>query len=171
MKLLLIVLVLSTIISPMFLNCLGAYGMISHANQNIANNQDMLQYQQTLMSNMRFYGYTMLVSSLLMTVSTVLCLCKFNIAPMITQSTGFTICMVVMVKISAIADKYGLTDAEMQPLSEKYFNRHFVSIVPLILLITVCLIRFFSYEERCKRRQKRLDKIAKENAPCEKIVD
>lgn len=171
MKLLSIILVLSTIISPIFLNCLGAYGLISNANENLANNPDMLEYQQTLMSNMRFYGYTMLVSSILMTISTVLCLCKFNIVPMITQSIGFTICMVVMVKISAIADKYGLTDIEMQPLSEKYFNRHFVSIVPLILLIIICLIRFFSYDERSKRRQKHLDKIAKENAPCEKIVD
>lgn len=170
-RLLQMALIISTVISPIFLNCLGAYGMISNANQNIYNNPDMLEYQHTLMNNMCFYGYTMLFSSLLMIVSTVLCLCRFNIVPMIMQSTGFTICMVVMVKISEIADKYGLTDSELQPLSEKYFNRHFVSIVPLILLVLICLVRFFSYDERSKRRQKHFDKMAKEDAPCEKIVD
>lgn len=145
--------------------------MISNANYSLANNPDMLEYQQTLMSSMRFYGYTMIVSSVLMVVSVVLYMCRLNIIPIVTQSSGFAICMIVLSKISAIADKYGLTDADMQPLSEKYFNRHFISIIPCILLITLCLLRFFSYEERSKRKQKHLDKIAKENEPCEKIVD
>lgn len=145
--------------------------MISNANQNLLNYPDLVEYHKTLMNNMIFYGYSMIFSSILMTISTILCLCKLDIIPMVTQSTGFSICMVVMVKISAITDKYGLTDAQMQPLSEKYFNRHFITIVPFLLLILICLIRFFSYEKRSQRKQKKLDKIAKENAPCEKIID
>ena len=171
MKLLQGVLVAFTIISPIFLNCLGAYGMISNANENLTNNADLLEYYQTLMNNMIFYGSTMIFSSVLMVLSTILCLCKFNIVPIITQSTGFTICMIVMVKISDIADKYGLTDAEMQPLSEKYFDRHFITIAPFLLLLIICIVRFFSYEYRSKREQKRLDRFNKENAPCEKIID
>lgn len=171
MKLSQVILVIFTIISPIFLNCLGAYGMISNANQNLTDNIELLEYYQTLMNNMIFYGNSMIFSSVLMVISTILCLCKLDIIPIITQSTGFTICMVVMVKVSAIADKYGLTDAEMQPLSEKYFNRHFITIIPFLLLIIICIVRFLSYEKRSKRHQKRLDKIAKENASCEKIID
>lgn len=171
LKLLQVILVILTIISPIFLNCLGAYGMISNAQENLSNNPNMIEYYQTLMSNMSFYGYSMIFSSILMLLSAILCLCKLDIIPIITQSIGFSICMVVMIKISAIADKYGLTDAEMQPLSEKYFNRHFITIAPFLILILICLLRFFSYEKRSQRRQKKLDKIAKENAPCEKIID
>ena len=170
-KILQVLLVILTIISPMFLNLLGAYGMISQANQNLALNSDLMEYQKNLMSTMNSYGCAMVFSSILMILSTILCLCKLDIIPMVTQSTGFAICMFVMVKISAIADKYGLTDSELQPLSQKYFTRHFITIFPFLLLIAICLIRFFSYDKRSQRQQKRLNKIAKENAPCEKIID
>jgi hypothetical protein len=170
-KVLEVLLIIVTLVSPVFLNCLGAYGMISNANENLNGSTELIEYYQTLMHNMVYYGYAMIFSSILMVVSVVLYFCKLNIIPMVTQSTGFSICMVVMVKISAIADKYGLTDSEMQPLSEKYFNRHFITIVPLVLLLLLCLLRFFSYDSRSQRKQKKLDKIARDNAPCEKIID
>lgn len=170
-KVLLVLLVVLTLVSPIFLNGLGAYGIISNANENLANNPDLSDYLKTLMNQMVEYGYLMVASSVLMVVSTVLCLCKLNIVPMVTQSSGFAICMFVMVKISAIADKYGLTDSDLQPLSEKYYNRHCVTIAPFVLLLLICLLRFFSYEKRSERKQKKLDKLAQENAPCEKIID
>lgn len=170
-KVLEVLLVVSTLVSPIFLNGLGAYGIVSNANENLANSADLLEYYVNLMHQMLEYGYLMVASSVLMVVSLVLCLVGLDVVPMVTQSAGFTICMVVMYKISAIADKYGLTDSEMQPLSEKYFNRHFVTLVPFLLLLAVCLMRFFSYDKRSQRRQKRLDRLAKDNAPCEKIID
>jgi hypothetical protein len=169
-KVLEVLLVVLTLISPVFLNGLGAYGIISNANANLANSTELLEYHKTLMNQMLEYGYLMVVSSILMIVSMVLCLCKLNIVPMVTQSSGFAMCMFVMVKISAIADKYGLTDSDLQPLSEKYYNRHCITIAPFVLLLVICLLRFFSYEKRSQRRQKKLDKLAKENAPCEKII-
>lgn len=170
-KVLEVILVILTLISPVFLNCLGAYGMVSNANDNLNGSTELIEYYQTLMHNMVYYGYAMLFSSVLMVLAVVLYFCKFDIIPMVTQSVGFSICMVVMVKISAIADKYGLTDSEMQPLSEKYFNRHFITITPLVLLLLLCTTRFFSYDKCSQRRQKKLDRIAKDNAPCEKIID
>lgn len=166
-----ILLVVSTIVSPMVLNFLGGYGLIVQAKDNLNEYPDMIAYQQDLMNLMVTYGKTMIASSVLMVLAMMLCLCKFNVVPVVLQSTGFTICMVIMFKISAIADKYGLSDSNMQPLSEKYFNRHIITIVPLVLLITICVVRHFSYENRIKRKQKRLKKYEEENAPCEKIID
>ena len=166
-----VLLIILTLISPVFLNLLGGYSMIFQANQNLELYNELSDYHINLMNSMKSYGTMMIVSSILMIFSTILCLCKLDIIPMITQSTGFALCMYVMIKISAIADKYGLTDNDLQPLSEKYFNNHFWTLFPFILLMIICLLRFFSYEKRSKRHQKRLEKIQRDNAPCEKIID
>lgn len=170
-KILIFLLVIFTIISPIFLNGYGAYSMIVQSNRNLANNPDLVAYQVNLMDTWKSYGGLMIFSSILMVLSTILCVLSFDIIPMITQTIGFTICMILMFKMSAIADKFGLTDSSLQPLSQKYFNRHIITVVPFLLLIVICLCRFFSYEKKSKRNKKRLDKINKENAPCEKIVD
>lgn len=170
-KFLLFLLVIFTLISPIFLNGYGAYSMIMQSNQNLETYPDLVAYQVNLMDTWKSYGKLMAFSSMLMVISAILCFLNLDIIPMVSQSMGFALCMVVMIKMSNIADKYGLTDSSLQPLSEKYFNRHMVSIIPFLLLMIICLVRFFSYEKKSKRIQKRLDKVNKDIAPCEKIID
>jgi hypothetical protein len=171
LKFLTFLLVVLTLVSPMFLNGYGGYSIIYQAEQGLAQGDELVTYQVNLMETWKTYGIMMLVSSGAMVLAMVLCLCKLDIIPIILQTGGFSLCMVVLSKISAIADKYGLTDSELQPLSEKYFNHHMVTIFPWLLLVVICVMRFFSYEKRTKRRNKRLEKIQRDNAPCEKVVD
>lgn len=117
-------------------------------------------------------GVVMLVSVGLMTVSTVLCMLKFNITAVITEIIGFSLSMFSLIKMMGYADELGWSnEITMQPASDIFRNRVLPTIAPFILLIAVTALQYFSYEAQTKRRIKREEKEKLENMPAPKIIE
>ncbi len=153
-----ICLIISTAVFPLFMNLMSGIGWIS---------------TYTRYSNeIRTMGIIILISSALMTLALIFCLLKFNLFAIFTECLGFTVTMTVLTKMMNYADNNGWSNQiTMQPASDLYRNRILPTIIPFVLLITIALLQYFSYEEKVKRKIKREEKEKKENMTAPKIIN
>lgn len=116
-------------------------------------------------------GIFLIASGALMTAGTVLVLFRKNIASLICSCTGFSLCMLMLYKLTEHADSAGWSDAyTMEPVSDMYTARILPVIAPFAIAAVLAVIQFFSYEEKERRRLRRQLKEEKENEPAPPIL-
>lgn len=80
----------------------------------------------------------------------------------------------LLLKATGLADEYGWTGQTEQSFGRNaatvWRNGMMWNAVPFLLLMLLCLTRFFSYEAASKRAQKRAEKAAAENASAPSIL-
>lgn len=152
-----ILLIATTAVFPMFMNLMSGIGWISAYGE----------YD----SKFIVLGTFMIISSVLMTASVILCMMKLNIIAVLTDTVGFAAAMTVLSKMMKFADESGWSDRfTMQPASDIYRNRILPTLIPFILLIAAAVIQYFSYDETIKRKNRREEKEKQKNLPSPKII-
>lgn len=157
MTVLRVILAVLTLIYPVFMVGLTGAGLIYNSES----------YGESITR----MGVVFIIAGAAMTIGTVLVLLKKNIISMIFNASGFALCMLMLAKLVDHADRAGWSNAHtMEPISSMYITRIIPVVMPFVLAITIALIQFFSYEEREKRRMRKQEKKAKENATAPSIV-
>ena len=112
-----------------------------------------------------------------MTAGTVLCLFRKSlpnlIAPFLSGG-GFVLCMYLLGKLVARADANGWHGPgiyEGVTMSYLFRTRLIPCIAPAALTVIIALCQYFSYDLGEERRERRRQRLEKENAPAPKIVD
>lgn len=120
-----IVLAVSTLIYPLFMVILSGAGLVFNGNS----------YGLKLV----LCGIFWIVSGLMLTSGSLLCLMKKNIPALILSSAGFLICMTVLFIVTAHAEKYSwnmLYYAEFT-VSGMYIKRIIPTALPFILTLLI----------------------------------
>lgn len=120
-------------------------------------------------------GVFLIASGLMMTAGAVLCMFKKslpNLASLFCSVIGFVICMMMLNKLTAHADRAGWMDNfNMTPISDMYRTRIIPVIAPFLLTVVISLVQYFSYDASEERREKKRRREAEKNAPSPPIVD
>lgn len=120
-----IVLAVSTLIYPLFMVILSGAGLVFNGNS----------YGLKLV----LCGIFWIVSGLMLTSGSLLCLMKKNIPALILSSAGFSICMAVLFIVTAHAEKYSWNMpyyAEFT-VSGMYIKRIIPTALPFILTLLI----------------------------------
>lgn len=95
-------------------------------------------------------GVFLIISGAFMTIGAVLCLFRkntANISAVIFSSGGFILCMAMLRKLAAHADKSGWSDKyTMTPISDMYRTRLIPCVIPVVLVIVAAVIQLLSYK-------------------------
>lgn len=95
-------------------------------------------------------GIFLILSGVFMTIGAVLCFFRKNIAnisAIIFSSGGFILCMAMLSKLAAHADKSGWSDKyTMSPISDMYRSRLIPCVIPVALVIIAAVIQLLVYE-------------------------
>lgn len=151
------ILVLLTLVYPLFMVILSGAGLVYNSD---SYGEDIVRI-----------GALLIASGVAMGIGTLLVMLKQNIASVIVEIPAFALCMTMLNKLVTHADSAGWSNAHtMEPISSMYITRIIPVVMPFVLAITIALIQFFSYEEREKRRMRKQEKKAKENATAPSIV-
>jgi uncharacterized membrane protein len=145
-----ILIIVTALIYPVFMNILGGIGMY--------------------MGGGKSYGIGMLISSGLIILSVLLCFKRINIPSAIIATTGIILCIVCVYSFAQIPIEKGLSDADFVPLENKYYFRHYPTLLVYIFQIILTSMQLFSYDEIIKRKQKHNAKLEKENEEAPKII-
>lgn len=85
-----------------------------------------------------------------MTIGAFFCLFRkktANISAIIFSSGGFILCMAMLSKLAAHADKSGWSDKyTMTPISDMYRTRLIPCVIPVVLVIIAAVIQLLVYE-------------------------
>ncbi|MDE5582954.1 MAG: hypothetical protein K2J08_04555 [Ruminococcus sp.] len=96
-------------------------------------------------------GIFLIVSGLLMTVGTLLCISgkKFsNMLSAVFSASGFMLCMALLNRLIAHADRNGWTDKfKLTPVSDMYRIRIIPVAVPFALTLFISLVQYFSADK------------------------
>lgn len=153
-----IILVILTLIYPVFMDILSGAGFVYNSDSYGAR--------------LTMFGWLMISGGVLMTIGTVLCLLKKNVISIIFSIAGFVLCMTILYNIIQHADSHGWMDHyNLNPISDMYKVRVLPTIAPFVMTVIISGIQFFSYECAEKRREKKRRKFEKENAPVPSVVD
>lgn len=144
-------LVILLIIYPLFMNFLGGTALIYEAYDNMR----MSLLEEADFRRFCTLGVMMLVSSLLFTVSTVLCIRKKDIPAVVIETSGIILCMAVVLTLRKIALESGLSNDELKPYADIYMERHIPTIAHSIVLYIISFASYFSYENKVKRNMKK----------------
>lgn len=151
------ILAVLTLVYPFFMVILSGAGLVYNSD---SYGEDIVRI-----------GALLIASGVAMGIGTLLVMLKQNIASLVFEIPGFALCMVMLDKLVTHADSAGWSNAHtMEPISSMYITRIIPVIAPFILAVTIALIQFFSYEAREKRRVRKAEKEAEENAPAPPIV-
>lgn len=154
-------LVVTTLIWPIFMDCMTAYGWLLHADH----------YGDAF----RGYAYGVFVGAGLMSLGVVLCLVRWNAAAGLSGTVGFLSILIPIVKAVAAAreNSWGPQTEQGfgQLASDLWSDRMYPTVAPFVLLLLVCFLQFFSYEAVVRRQKKREARLAAEHAPAPHILD
>ena len=121
--------------------------------------------------SIRNSGIALIASGLIMTVSSVLACLRKNIAALILDSAGFTLCMTMLFIVMNHADSSGWSDNyTMEPVSGMYFRRIFPVIIPFILTAVISIAQHLSPKSAKSRQEKKRLREEKENQPAPPIL-
>lgn len=124
-------LIISYVIYPLFFNLLGGIFTIAGARSNYIN----LEVNSETMIYFTAVGSGMIISSILLTISTFLCIRKKKMSALIVELAGISICMIsVLFLVNSAAEK-GITDSNFRPYSYIYSVRHFPTVIHSVILI------------------------------------
>lgn len=151
-----IVLIISTLWFCVFCDSMAALGWITAAR---AGESWGLQFVD--------YGYIMLFAVVLMTVATVLCLCKINRISMVMSWSGCILAFAMMSKAVSYANDAGFySTIRDMPASSVYQQAIMPTAVVSVILTALALMQYFSFDAAEKRRKRKAEK----DAPAPKIV-
>ena len=123
------------------------------------------------------YGIVLIASGAMMTAGAVLCLFRKNLANLISpflSGGGFVTCMVILSKLVKRAKANGWHGSGMyENVTASYLfqSRLIPCVLPVSLAITIALCQYFSYDLIEVRRERRRERLEKENAPTPSIID
>ncbi len=161
-----VLLVLTTLVYPLFMDLLSAAGWQHNVN---AGNYPSL---------FGAYAAWMTIGALLLTAGTVLCLigksCRFwqcNIAALVCAALGIIPCMTVLYQVMAYADQNfpGMRET-MAPVSAMYRDRILPTLLPFLLICGLSVWQMCSYECGVYRRQKREERRRKDAEEAPRIL-
>ncbi|MBR4627477.1 MAG: hypothetical protein IKO47_07250 [Ruminococcus sp.] len=157
------VMIVLTLIYPMFMVMMTGAGIILHRDVHGAA--------------FGRCGVWLIVSGVMMTAGTVLCMFRKSITNLISpflSGGGFLLCMYILTKLVKRADANGWRGPgiyEGVTMSYLFKSRLIPCILPVALAVTVALCQYFSYDLGEQRRERKREKLARENAPAPKILD
>jgi hypothetical protein len=158
-----VIAVILTLIYPMFMVMMTGTGIILHRDVHGAV--------------FGRYGVFLIVSGILMTAGTVLCIFRKSILNLVSpflSVSGFVLCMYLLGKLVARAKANGWHGPgiyEGVTMSYLFQTRLIPCIAPVGLTVIIALCQYFSYDLGEERRERRRRRLEKENAPAPKIVD
>lgn len=84
-------------------------------------------------------GIIWIISGLLMTSGTILCISGKNISAMILSSLGFAVCIVILFIVTAHAEKYAWSMPYYNkfPVADMYRKRIIPTVIPFIITDTI----------------------------------
>ncbi len=145
--LLIIILLAATLLFPLLLNSTAAAALIFNSEENSSagflNPSDHDMFLKL--------GSFMLMSSVLMIISTILCVSKKSIPAVIIELAGTVILFSAVIKLILVVDASGVTNSELIPLSDVYALRHFPTAVHTLLIFLISLADHFSNENTKKK--------------------
>ena len=154
-----IILIVSTVIYPLFFNMLGGAALVY---ESVTNYSSGLLTRSNFCS-LRNFGVLFLLSSVLMLSATVLCIKKKDILSVILETAGFIIFITVLVLLINIVKKSGLSDENLKPYSQIYFQRHFPTLIHFLVVFAVSFMHYFSYDNMLQRKIKKNKEDADES--------
>lgn len=156
------VMIILTLIYPMFMVMMTGAGIVLHRDVHGA-----------AFGN---YGVFLIVSGAMMTAGTVLCLFRKSITNLIAPFLsvgGFVLCMYLLSKLVKRADANGWHGPgiyEGVTMSYLFRTRLIPCVIPAALAVIIALCQYFSYDLAEERRERRRERLRKENAPAPKIL-
>lgn len=132
-----ILLIVFTLIYPLFFNLLGGIGTIYESVENFKF--ELIDEQH--FEKMRLIGIFMLSSSFFMTMATLIYFFRKKVLSFIFETLGFFLCMYSLFKLSEVANLLAISDDNFVPYSEKYFINHFPTVLHLIILLILLLLK------------------------------
>lgn len=161
-----VLLVVTTIIYPLFMGLMSAAGWQYNVNEG--------NYPQLFST----YAFWMSAGSVLLAVGALLCLLgvklRFwgcNAAALGCAAAGIAACMTVLYQFMAYADQNFPGHREtMQPISEIYRDRLLPMLVPFGLICVLSVWQLMAYDCRVYRSQKRAEKRRREEAAAPRIL-
>lgn len=145
-----IFLIAATLIFPLFINSSAAAALIFNSEKNMSAGLLTSSDHDMFLK----LGVFMIVSSVLMIVSTVLCVSKKNIPAIVLELTGIVLCFSVVIKLILVADSSGITDSGFRPLADVYAMRHFPTAVHTFLIFLISLMSHFSHNKKINTERK-----------------
>ena len=140
MKLARFLLVILTLIYPVFMVMMSGAGLIANR----------ASYGEKIFVT----GIMLIASGAAMTLGTFLCIIRKNIPAVIFSGAGFIVCMLMLYRLVSHADSNGWSDPlTMVSVSGMYASRIAPSGIAVILTVGISLIQFFSYEAEQKRHE------------------
>lgn len=136
-KLLKVLLAVLTLIYPLFMVIMTGAGLIYNS----------ASYGKSL----TLTGVLLIVSGLIMTVGSILCILNKNISAIISSSSGFFLCMLMLYRLVIHADSAGWRNKfTLESISSMYINRIMPVTAVLIITVTVAVIQLLSYQRKNK---------------------
>jgi hypothetical protein len=132
-----ILLIVFTLIYPLFFNLLGGIGTIYESSENFK----VELIDEKHFEKMRLIGVFMLSSSFFMTMATLIYFFRKKVLSFVFETLGFSLCMYSLFKLSEVANSLAISDDNFVPYSEKYFINHFPTILHLIILLILLLLK------------------------------
>ncbi len=158
-KTLKITLIVSTVIFPLFFNVLGGAGLVYESVNNYS--KGLLTVSD--FSSLRNSGVFLLLSSFFMLTATALCIKKKDIMSIILETSGFIIFITVFFLLINTVKKSGLSDENLKPYSQIYFQRHFPTVIHFPVVFALSLMDYFSYDNILQRKNKENKEYADES--------
>ncbi len=126
-------------------------------------------------SELEKWGILLMISGGVIAAGAVMCLIRKNLTSLLAiifSGSGLGLCLSMLYKITAHADKAGWSDKRtMLPISDMYEHRILPTIAPAALIIIISVIYLLSYDAAEERRKRRQNKKEKENASAPSILD
>lgn len=146
-----VLLVITTLIYPMFMDVMSAAGWQYNVSEG--------NYPKLFST----FAVWMFLGAGLLTIAAILCFLgikpnrwQCNAAAIGCGCIGITACMIVLYSFCAYADQnFSGIDGTMQPVSELYRDRILPTILPFAILCVLSVRQLMSYDARVCRRQKR----------------
>lgn len=154
-----ILLLLSLLVYPLFINFFGGAGLVSGAMNNFHSGFS----GDEIFRRFLVLGFMMLASSVIMTAATVMSFCKKNISAVITDLIGTALCMFVLFVLRKTAMEAGLSNDEFKPYADIYTERHLPTVVHFIILAILSFIEYLSYDSINDRRIKKNNKYSEDS--------
>lgn len=135
---LIIFLIVSLAVYPLFFNLLGGAGLVAGAYNNYKD--ALIDYEVCV--KYIFLGAMMILSSVTMTSATVLCMSRKNISAVITDTVGFLFCLAVVLLLRENAGLHGMSDdITLKPYVTIYTERHLPSVIHLAALTVLSFVQ------------------------------
>ncbi len=135
-----IILIIITAIYPLFINLLSGTALFYNAYENY----ELMLVEKSGFVYYRNLGIIMMLSSVMLVLSTILCITKKNILSLLIETIGIVMCMAVVISLRKIAMESGMSDESFKPYKDIFTLRHTPTLIHTIVLYILALKNHFS---------------------------